>query len=146
MIMVDKQSGKRLCSHCRSGHDYDEKIIVNWPVEIATWMERNGSPLELIPEHFALCPQLAAGSGPVIVSPSPNSEYVIRPEVELRYQKILLDASVSNKTKNIYWFMNRRLVYSGSPTEKVFITPTPGNLTLVCTETKGARRKLVDYG
>jgi len=137
MIMVDKQTGKRLCSHCRSGRDYDEKTIVNWPVEIATWMERNGSALDPIPEHFAQCPQLAAGSGPVIVSPSPNSEYVIRPEVELRYQKILLDASVSNKTKNIYWFMNRRLVYSGSPTKKVFITPTPGNFTLVCTDDEG---------
>ena len=43
----------------------------------------------------------------MIVSPSANSEYVIRPEVELQYQKILLDASVSNKTKNIYWFMNQ---------------------------------------
>ena len=137
MIMVDKQTGKRLCSHCRNEHDYDEKIIVNWPVEIATWMERNGCAIDVIPEHFAQCPQLAAGSGPVIVSPSPNSEYIIRPEVELRYQKILLDASVSNKTKNIYWFMNRRLVYSGSPTEKVFITPTPGNFTLVCTDDEG---------
>ncbi len=137
MIMVDKKTGKRLCSHCRAGHDYDEKIITNWPVEIATWMKRNGYPVDSIPEHFADCPQLASGSGPVIVSPSPNSEYVIRPEVELRYQKILLDASVSNKTRNIYWFMNKRLIYSGSPAEKVFITPTPGNFTLVCTDDEG---------
>ena len=64
MIMVDKKTGKRLCSHCRSGHDYNEKIVVNWPVEIATWMERNGYAVEsdsraLLPSVRSLRPVLA---------------------------------------------------------------------------------------
>ncbi len=137
IIMVDKQTGKRLCSHCRAKRTYDEKIVVNWPAEIATWMERNGYPIDPMPEHFAQCPQLASGQNPVIVSPSPDAEYFILPDVDIQYQKILLDASVSNRTRTVYWFLNKRLISSGSPAKKVFITPTAGTHTLVCLDDEG---------
>jgi penicillin-binding protein 1C len=137
MIIVDKKSGKRLCSHCREGHEYQEKLVVHWPGKIAVWMERNGYPIDPIPEHNQLCPRVASGEGPVITSPSLNSEYVIRPEVDVKYQKILLDASVSNRTRTIYWFLNRQLIYSGNPAEKVFITPIPGVHSLVCVDDEG---------
>jgi hypothetical protein len=32
---------------------------------------------------------------------------------------------------------DRRLVCLGNPTEKAFITPTPGNFTLVCADDEG---------
>lgn len=137
MIMVDKKSGKRLCSHCREGHQCQEKIVVHWPGKIAVWMERNGYAVDQIPEHNPSCPKVASGEGPVIVSPTPNGEYIIRAEVDVKYQKILLDVSVSNRTRTVYWFLNRSLIFSGSPTEKIFVTPTPGVHTLVCVDDEG---------
>jgi penicillin-binding protein 1C len=137
LIMVDKLTGRRLCSHCRGTRIYTEKIIANWPVEITTWMQRNGYPIDPIPQHFDNCPQLASGQSPVIVSPSPDAEYILRSGVDPQYQKILLDASVSNKTRKIYWFLNKRLIYSGSPEQRVFISPTPGAHTLVCLDDEG---------
>ncbi len=137
LILVDKKSGKRLCSHCRIGRKYAEKIVEQWPVEIATWLARNGYPIEKIPEHFAGCSKLASGEKPIIRSPSDNAEFKIRPTVALKYQKILLDASVSNRSKKIFWFLNGKLIYSGAPTQKVFVTPKIGNHNLMCMDDEG---------
>ncbi len=137
LILVDKKTGTRLCSHCRIGRKYEEKIVEQWPVEIATWLERNGYPIEKIPEHFVGCSKLASGEKPVILSPSDNAEFKIRPTVALKYQKILLDASVSNRSKKIFWFLNGKLIYSGTPAQKVFVTPKIGSHNLTCMDDEG---------
>jgi penicillin-binding protein 1C len=137
VIFVDKKTGSRLCSHCRIGRTYNEKIVEQWPAEIATWMARNGYPIEKIPEHFPGCSKLAAGDKPIIQSPSTNTEFKIRPAVALKYQKILLDASVSNRTQKIFWFLDGKLIYSGTPTEKIFIMPKIGSHNLLCMDDEG---------
>ena len=136
-IFVDKKTGKKLCSHCRDGKNYEERIVENWPAEIATWMERNGFSLNLIPEHYPLCSKIVSGKNPIILSPTSQTEYKIRPGVNLNYQKILLDATVSNETKTIYWFLDGKLVFSGKPTEKAFFTPTHGIHRVLCTDDQG---------
>ncbi|MCI0496047.1 penicillin-binding protein 1C [candidate division KSB1 bacterium] len=137
MIFVDKKTGNRLCSHCRIGRSYDEKIVEQWPAEIATWMERNGYPIEKIPEHFQGCSKLVSGDKPIIRSPSTNTEFKIRPAVALKYQKILLDASVSNRTQKIFWFLDGKLIFSGVATEKIFIEPKIGSHNLICMDDEG---------
>lgn len=134
---IDKKTGKCLCSHCRVGRDYEMKVFEIWPPKIATWMRRSGISVDKIPEHYPGCSTLIAGTGPVIHSPSAECEYVIRPGVDTQYQKILLEASVSNDTRNIYWFMDKKLIFCGAPTEKVFITPVPGKHILVCMDEHG---------
>lgn len=137
LIIVDRATGERLCKHCRSGHRYEEKVITRWPTQIATWMARNGFQLDRIPGHNPQCALIGAGDAPVIVSPADNAEFKIRRGVDLEFQKILLDASVSNETHTIYWFLNRKLIYSGDPGEKVFITPVIGAHTLICMDETG---------
>ncbi|MGB5106532.1 MAG: penicillin-binding protein 1C [Candidatus Zixiibacteriota bacterium] len=137
LILVDRKSGERLCNHCRDGHKYDERIVTKWPTQIATWMARNGFRLDAAPEHNPTCARVGSGDAPVIVSPSDNSEFKIRSEVKLDFQKILLDASVANDTRKIYWFMNRRLIFSGDPSERVFVTPTVGTHRLICMDDVG---------
>jgi penicillin-binding protein 1C len=136
-IFVDTKTGKRLCSHCRVGKNYEGKIVEKWPVEIATWMERNGYRLDLIPEHYPLCSKIISGKNPIILSPTAQTEYKIRPGIDLNFQKILLDATVSNDTKTIYWFLDGKLIFSGKPIEKVFFSPTQGIHNLICTDDQG---------
>ncbi len=137
LILVEKQTGRRVCKHCRNGHDYVERVVTRWPTPIATWMERNGYQLDDIPEHSFLCASVGTGDAPVIVSPTDNSEFRIRSEVKLEFQKILLDASVANDTRKIYWFLNRKLIFSGDPSERIFVTPTIGTHNLICMDDAG---------
>ncbi|MFQ5602659.1 MAG: penicillin-binding protein 1C [bacterium] len=136
-ILVDRKTGQRLCSHCRIGRTYWEKVIEHWPAEISSWKMRNGQPLAPFPEHFQKCVKIASGEKPVIHSPAMNTQFKIRSGVSLKYQKILLQASVSNHTHTIYWFMNGRLIYSGDPNHPLFITPQKGRHTLLCMDEEG---------
>jgi penicillin-binding protein 1C len=136
-IFVDTKTEKRLCSHCRVGKNYEGKIVEKWPVEIATWMVRNGYRLDLIPEHDPLCFKIMSGKKPIILSPTAQTEYKIRPGINLKYQKILLDATVSNETKTIYWFLDGKLIFSGKPTDKAFFIPTQGIHSVICTDDQG---------
>ena len=134
---IDKETGTRLCSRCRIGREYDMKVFEIWSPEIATWMERSGMSVDKIPEHYPDCARFIGGAGPVIHSPSANCEYVIRQGADTQYQKILLEASISNDSHSIFWFLDSKMIFSGSPTEKVFITPVPGKHNLICVDSEG---------
>ncbi|MFC1714076.1 hypothetical protein ACFL6S_10415 [Candidatus Poribacteria bacterium] len=137
VFAVDEETGKRLCSYCRIGREYEMEVFEILPPKIATWMERSGISVDSIPEHYPECSRLTAGTGPVIHSPSANCEYAIRPGVDTEYQKILLEASVSNDTSNIFWFLDSELIFHGPPTRKVFITPVSGKHNLICMDEEG---------
>ena len=77
-----------------------------WPAEIGTWLKRNGFAIPEIPPHSGDCSGLVAGRGPIVVSPSEDSEYHIRAGIPLEHQKISLAASVSNRTKQVFWFLD----------------------------------------
>ena len=136
-IDIDKKTGKRLCSICRQGREFETKIVCQWPAEIASWMERNGFPVDDIPEHFPDCPRILSGGRPVILSPTAQTVYKIRRGVDVAYQKILLEATVSNDTKNIFWLLDGKLVAEVDPKEKIFITPEPGKHRITCLDDLG---------
>ncbi|MFH1008526.1 MAG: penicillin-binding protein 1C [Candidatus Latescibacterota bacterium] len=140
-ITVDEETGYRLCPHCRQGRKTHHEVMSQWPAKLATWMERTGYPVDRIPPHYPPCTSLIAGQGPVIRSPSERCEYLLREGIAADYQKILLDASVSNNIENIFWFVDGELLYSGSVERKVFYTPTPGKHTLICMDELGRSSK-----
>jgi penicillin-binding protein 1C len=136
-ITIDNETGATLCSHCRIGRFYHRVVYEEWHPEVATWLTRNGFAIQPIPPHNPDCTGVVAGQGPIIRSPSGDSEYHIREGVDLGYQKLLLAASVSNRTKQIFWFVNGELIFKGAPTEPVFLTPVAGRHRLTCVDDEG---------
>lgn len=137
VILVDDSTGHRLCSHCKHGRPHHEEVVAQWPPDIATWLTQMGYPLDLIPEHLPSCDRVPAGDPPVIRAPIAEAEFRLRKGVPAQYQQIRLDASVSNGSKQIYWFVDGNLIFSGDPTERVFFTPEPGRHTLLCMDDEG---------
>ena len=90
--------------------------------------------MQSIPPHYPDCSGVVAGQASTIRSLSEGSEYHIRTGVLLEYQKILLEASVSNRTKQIFWFVDGQLIFKGYSTEKVFFTPVSGKHLLTCVD------------
>ena len=136
-IAIDKLTGFSLCAHCRQNRGFEEKIFALWPSKLATWMARNGYPVVKIPSHFPRCTSLIHGAPPSIRSPSADCDYVLREGVSPEFQKILLDASVANDVRKIYWFVDGTLLHTCSPRDKVFYLPTPGRHKLVCMDELG---------
>ena len=136
-ITIDNETGATLCSHCRIGRFYHQVVYEEWRPEVATWLSKSGFAIQPIPPHNPNCVGVVAGRGPLIRSPSGDSEYHIRAGVNLEYQKLLLAASVSNRTKQVFWFVNGELIFKGAPTESVFYTPVAGTHMLTCVDDEG---------
>lgn len=136
-IQIDVDSSERLCSSCRPGKKYRQEKIAVFPAEVATWLNANGYAVPNLPDHNENCTRLLAGTKPIILSPSQDTVYHIRPNIPLDYQKIRLSASVSGDTQDIFWFLNGELIFKGKAVEPTFLTPVIGKHKLTCIDGAG---------
>ena len=113
------------------------KIFEEWPAEAATWLAKNGFAVPVLPEHNPLCTGAIAGTAPVILSPTEDTVYYIRNGVPLAQQKIQLSASTSNRTQQLFWFLDGELIFKGNAEEQYWLTPVKGEHMLTCVDAEG---------
>ncbi|MCY3742476.1 MAG: penicillin-binding protein 1C [Candidatus Poribacteria bacterium] len=152
-IYVDEVTGYSLCSHCRNlpttgeNHSQDAsrqhdtnlqtKIFEEWPAEAATWLAKNGFAMPVLPAHNPLCTGTIAGTAPVILSPTEDTVYYIRDGVPLAQQKIQLSASASNRTQELFWFLDGELIFKGNAEQPYWLTPIKGEHVITCVDAEG---------
>ncbi|NOY77839.1 MAG: penicillin-binding protein 1C [Calditrichaeota bacterium] len=136
-ILIDQKTHTRLCSFCKAGRTYTERVVEIWPPRVSSWLKKNGYPVDKIPEHFPGCSHLENENRPVIQSPIAKADYFIRPRADIRFQKILLKASVASDARKVFWFLDGRLIWSGKPFTRKFISPEPGTHKIICMDDEG---------
>ena len=147
-IYIDEATGYSLCSHCRNLHKTasqkrDKTIIFEeWPAEAATWLAKNGFAVPVLPEHNPLCNGAIAGTAPIILSPTKDTVYYIRAGVPLENQKIRLSASASNRTQELFWFLDGELIFKGNAGQQYWLTPIKGKHLLTCVDAEGRSASL----
>lgn len=146
-IWVDKATGYSVCSQCITPNqeergNYEERVLTEWPAEAATWLAENGFAVPVFPQHNPDCTAPRPGDAPSILSPEEDTVYTLRPGVPPEYQKIRFSASISNRTQELFWFLDGELV-STAPT--FFLTPIAGRHTVTCVDGEGrsASRPLI---
>ncbi|MXY27555.1 penicillin-binding protein 1C [Candidatus Poribacteria bacterium] len=147
-VSIDEATGYSLCSHCRSldktesQNGYKTVIFEEWPAAAATWLAENGFAVPVLPEHNPLCNGAIAGTAPVILSPTEDTVYYIRPGVPLENQKIRLSASASNRTQELFWFLDGELIFKGNAGQQYWLTPVKGKHLLTCVDAEGRSASL----
>ncbi len=147
-ISIDAATGYSLCSHCRnldkteSQNGYKTVSFEEWPAAAATWLAENGFAVPLLPPHNPLCNGAIAGTPPVILSPTEDTVYYIRPGIPLANQKIRLSASASNRTQELFWFLDGELIFKGKAGQQYWLTPIKGKHLLTCVDAEGRSASL----
>ena len=142
-VYIHEATGYSLCSHCRNLHKtasqkgYKAVIFEEWPAEAATWLAKNGFAVPILPEHNPLCDGAIAGTAPIILSPTKDTVYYIRAGVPLENQKIRLSASASNRTQELFWFLDGELIFKGNAGQQYWLTPIKGKHLLTCVDAEG---------
>ena len=148
-VYVDTVTGYSLCSHCRNlpptggnsteaiQNPAETEIFEEWPAEAATWLAKNGFAVPVLPEHNPLCTGTVAGTAPVILSPAQDAVYYIRDGIPIENQKIQLSASTSNRTQQLFWFLDGELIFKGDAGEPYWLTPVKGEHVLTCVDAEG---------
>ncbi|MCY4553936.1 MAG: penicillin-binding protein 1C [Candidatus Poribacteria bacterium] len=115
----------------------NKKVFEEWPAEAATWLAKNGFAVSVLPEHNPLCTGTIAGTAPVILSPTKDTVYYIRDGVPLAHQKIQLSASTSNRTQQLFWFLDGELIFKGNAGQPYWLTPVKGEHVITCVDAEG---------
>ena len=113
------------------------KIFEEWPADAATWLAENGFAVSVLPTHNPLCTGTIAGDAPIILSPAEDTVYYIREGVPLENQKIRLIASASNRTQDLFWFLDGELIFHGNAGKQYWLTPVRGKHVLTCVDAEG---------
>ena len=148
-VYVDIVTGYSLCSHCRHlpptggnstvaiQNPAETEIFEEWPAEAATWLTKNGFAVPVLPEHNPLCTGTVAGTAPVILSPAEDTVYYIRDGIPIENQKIQLSASTSNRTQQLFWFLDGELIFKGDAEQSYWLTPVKGKHVITCVDAEG---------
>ena len=147
-VSIDTATGYSLCSHCRNldetgaQNGYKTVLFEEWPAAAATWLAENGFAVPVLPAHNPLCNGAIAGTAPVILSPTEDTVYYIRPGIPLEHQKIRLSASASNRTQELFWFLDGALIFKGKAGQQYWLTPVKGKHLLTCVDAEGRSASL----
>jgi penicillin-binding protein 1C len=143
-ILVDAGTGLRLEGSClagtgttpEDGHDAAPRVVEIVPPELAAWLASQGKPVPALPGLSPLCPDVPGGSGPVILSPSAHTPYLMRPDTPATSQQVALRAA-SDEPGRMWWYVDGRFAGTADTDTPLFWPMIPGRHTASATDSQG---------
>ena len=131
-VSADEQIS--FCSHCMPDNGTIRKIFPNHAPELVSWFETKHILYEKLPQHDPKCERVFRENAPQIVYPEGGSEYILDKNDT---QKLMLNAQVRNDVKEIYWYINDKLLQKSTPNIPIFFVPESGKIKISCSDDKG---------
>ncbi|TXR53981.1 penicillin-binding protein 1C [Reinekea thalattae] len=115
------------------------RLVDVWPSELAAFFHLHGLPVTDAPAYNVSNMAGATYYPPVIQSPVAGAQYIRRYEgLASDDQQIKLQVAVTNRVKQVQWFMDGKLlVTTDKPYEPIFISPPPGRYQLMVIDDTG---------
>lgn len=136
-IFVDAVSGERLAGDCLGTRPSRPLLLQVLPAELVAWQAAQGRSWTAVPPLSSACGEAIVGQPPDIVSPDPSTPYLLRGDAPLEHQRIALTARVAADVNRLYWYEDGMLVASGAPGTVRFVSPRPGEHTVVVVDDAG---------
>lgn len=125
------------CTQCLPiDGNYKQKNYMNYAPELISFYELKHILYEKIPTHNPACTRVFGASNnlPVITNPNNGSEYYVNTKDP---QQMQLACQAANDVKEVYWYLNDKLLKKAKANQPVFFIPTAGKLKISCTDDKG---------
>jgi penicillin-binding protein 1C len=122
------------CTHCLPDNGYKKKLYPNHAPELIDFYKSQNISYAVIPEHNPSCTRVFMNQAPKIISPASGKEYVLDKEEPAQ---MMLKCNTDNEVKRVYWYINNKFYKSAGASEKVFFTPTQGQIKISCSDDKG---------
>lgn len=121
-----------------------QKVFNVWPASMATFLLRHGVPVRKAPAYDTSNMAGQKYYPPKILSPVTGTEYFKRLDrLEESDHGIKLDVAVTNRVRQVSWFMNGRLLSQMDPIEPIIINPPPGQYNLTVIDDVGGKDEVL---
>lgn len=131
-IFTDIAGKISYCRDCMPASGVVKNEYPNLPPEIISFYNQEHIPYKEIPLHNPLCVRVGKTKGPIIISPSANTTYLMHDNS----QQLMLSCSVENGVSFVYWYINDKMIGKIKPNEKLFFTPQMGENKISCCDDK----------
>jgi penicillin-binding protein 1C len=133
-VWTDPAGSLSYCTQCQPDSGAVRRLYPNQPPELLAWYESKHILYEKIPPHNPRCSRIFGQAGPKITFPVRGNTYYLSREEQSELQ---LSCQAESEVKEVYWYVNDRLVATAPPHKAVFIQPPGGKLRIACTDDKG---------
>ena len=133
-VFVSADGQMSYCSHCMPDSGAIRTTFPNHAPELVSWFETKHILYERVPTHNPKCERIFQENAPQIVYPVDGSEYILDKNDT---QKLMLNAQVRNDVKEIYWYINDKLLQKSTPNIPIFFVPESGKIKISCSDDKG---------
>ncbi len=138
-VIVSADEKISYCRSCMPENGYKKKRYKIISPEMQAYFEDNRIAFQKIPPHNPDCEKIFREGAPIVVSPSPGSEYLINRKDP---EPLQLSCHVSNDVNKVYWYINNKFYKSGEARNKQFFFPEEGPVKISCTDDKGRNRDI----
>ncbi len=135
-VYVSNDEKISYCTECLPGSGYKIVAYPNYDPELTLWYLRNKIPFKRQPPHNPFCIARFSGEGPKILSPTADYDYYIEKGSS---EQIMLMAASDPLTAIQYWYINDKFFAKTKPGNKLFFTPTSGNVKVTCLDNLGRK-------
>jgi penicillin-binding protein 1C len=135
--LVDKKSGRSVCSLCWSGIEtkWVNRYIV--PPSVKEILIRSGVAVDSIPKHAAHCVSYKEDNRLEIVYPVNGIKIFIPRDFDGNYEKIVLTAKHNQPATHLFWYINGALIGKTLYHHQLPITLNPGKYKLTIQDEEG---------
>ena len=138
-VLVDESRGLEVCGCCLDGSATGtvvRKQVVDWPPEMAGWLERNvSSATDRLP-HDPACNGGSLARSPEIVTPVDGSRFRLVRGASFR-QRLQFSAVAAADARKLFWFVDGELLAEAGSTEKVGWDLRAGRHRIRCVDDRG---------
>ena len=137
-VLVDESRGLEFCGGCLDASEagsLTRKKVIDWPPEMAGWLERNVSSSHRLPHN----PDCSSGSlerSPEIVSPVDGARFRLVRGASFR-QRLQFSAVAAADARKLFWFVDGELLAEAGLTEKVGWDLRAGTHSIRCVDDRG---------
>jgi len=134
VLYVSENEKQEYCRHCLPKTGYIEKPYPVLPSELALFYKENKINYIVPPSHNPNCDRLISQSGPQIISPLSNYEYIMDKNSPV---EVVLQAASESRVRVHFWYINGVFYRKSTAGEKVFFKPRNALTKITCTDELG---------
>lgn len=140
--LVDKKSGKSVCSLCWDGADtrWETRFIV--PAPVKDILLQSGKTVDAIPTHAYFCPLFRDKNRFDIIYPIEGIKIFIPRDYDGRYEKLVLSVRHQHESMHLFWFLNDFFIGETVEHHQLAVEIDPGEYELIVQDEEGFTRSV----
>jgi penicillin-binding protein 1C len=136
---VSPDASVSFCESCAPATGFIKKLYPVTAPDMEQFLVDNGRNYQKIPPHNPSCEKIFRETGPVISSPTNETEYYVNRKDP---EPIQLKAMTGNDVSRVWWYIDDQFYKSGGAGEALFFVPKEGSVKISCTDDKGRNRNI----